>query len=122
MRSFLPIAVVDDDRSVRASLVTLLRSHGFVVEDFDSAEQFVEAFGAGKFGCLLSDIQMPGMSGIELVRWLDDRGIDLPVVLMTAEPEERQAALALGTEAVLLKPFACDALAGILRRVMRPSP
>lgn len=121
MRSSLSIAVVDDDRSVRASLVTLLRSHGFVVEDFNSAEQFIEAFEAGKFGCLLSDIQMPGMNGLELVRWLRDRDIDLPVVFMTAEPDERLAALVLEPEAVLLKPFGCDALARILRRVMRPA-
>jgi FixJ family two-component response regulator len=119
--SSLPIAVVDDDRSVREAIVMLLRSHGHAAMGFDSAEQFIQSFQAGKYGCLVSDVQMPGMDGPALAGWLAERDIHLPVVLMTARAGERLPALPANTRAVLRKPFACDALADILRTVMRPS-
>jgi len=113
-----PLAVIDDDRSVREAIVALLRSHGHATEGFDSADQFIQSFQPGKFACIVSDVQMPGMSGIELVHWLADRDIDLPVVLMTAQADEHVASMFFNAKAVLRKPFTCEALADILHALV----
>ena len=112
------VAVVDDDASIRESIAGLMRSHGHVVEAFASAEQFLGTSDIGRFDCLVSDIQMPGLSGLDLVDLLGDHGITLPVVLMTACVDQRAEALARGVKVVLLKPFDCGVLGEAMRAAM----
>ena len=107
------IAVVDDDISVRESLDSLLRSNGLGVRVFPSAEEFLNSVHLRKTDCLISDIRMPGMSGIELHRHLVASGRHVPVVFITAHGLDEQAraeALSNGAVAYLIKPFSGDEL------------
>ena len=108
----LRIAVVDDDEPFRAALVESLGSLGYVPSGFDSAEQFVAADEALAWDCVITDIHMPGMSGIDLKRVLLVRGCKVPVIMITArsEPELETAAVAAGAICLLRKPFASEAL------------
>jgi FixJ family two-component response regulator len=102
------ISVVDDDHSVRESLARLIRSVGFGVQVFGSAEEFLSAGQSRQPDCLILDIRMPGMNGLELQRELSARDRNLPVVFITAHgSEEDVRARALGAGAVdyLLKPL-----------------
>ena len=102
------IAVVDDDHSVRESLARLIRSVGFGVQVFGSAEEFLSAGKARQSDCLILDIRMPGMSGLELQRELSATDRDLPVIFITAhgsDEEVRARALAAGAVDYLLKPL-----------------
>lgn len=110
------IAVVDDDASIRTAAGRLLRSAGYAVRLFDSAEAFLEDESASAPAALLSDIHMPGMSGIDLHAALRARDCALPVLLMTGFPDagEHAAAMALGARCVLTKPFDADELLGHL--------
>jgi len=78
------VFVVDDDPGARESLAALVRSHGLQVETFDSAETFLSTFDRAKVGCLVSDVRMPGMSGLQLQRRLAAERIALPAILITA--------------------------------------
>jgi FixJ family two-component response regulator len=106
------IAVVDDDESVRESLPDLLRSFGYDVVAFASAEAFLETAEIDEIDCLILDVAMPGLSGPELQKELTRRGHRLPVVFITAHPLERQWSdlLKHGAVARLLKPFSEDAI------------
>jgi len=107
------IAVVDDDISVRESLDSLLRSNGLGVRVFPSAEEFLNSVHLRKTDCLISDIRMPGMSGIELHRHLVASGRHVPVVFITAHGLDEQAraeALSNGAVAYLIKPLDEDEL------------
>ena len=107
------IVVVDDDVSVRESLDSLLRSAGLGVRVFASAEEFLDSVHLGKADCLISDIRMPGMSGIELHRELLASGHQLPVVFITAHGSDEQVraeALSDGAVAYLIKPLDEDEL------------
>jgi FixJ family two-component response regulator len=102
------ISVVDDDHSVRESLARLIRSVGFGVQVFGSAEEFLSAGDARQSDCVILDIRMPGMSGLELQRELSATDRDLPVILITAhgsDEEVRARALAAGAVDYLLKPL-----------------
>ena len=104
------ISVVDDDQSVRESLARLIRSVGFTVQVFGSAEEFLSAGQGRQPDCLILDIRMPGMNGIELQRELSasDRDRDLPVIFITAhgsDDEVRARALGAGAVDYLLKPL-----------------
>ena len=102
------ISVVDDDHSVRESLARLIRSVGFNVQVFGSAEEFLSAGQGRQPDCLILDIRMPGMNGLELQRELSASGRDLRVVFITAHgSDEDVRARALGAGAVdyLLKPL-----------------
>lgn len=101
------VSVVDDDESVREALPDLLRSYGFEVQSFDSAEAFLASDALGLTGCLVLDVAMPGMTGPELQRELERRKIDIGIVFITAQSDDRVEAEALGRGAVafLLKPF-----------------
>ena len=83
------VYLVDDDPSARNGIARLLRTAGHEVRDFASAEQFLEDFDPEEPGCLVLDSQMPGMSGQELQEELAGRGIDLPVIVISAEPDQR---------------------------------
>src|SRR5258705_526173 len=102
------ISVVDDDHSVRESLARLIRSVGFGVRVFGSAEEFLSAGRDYQADCLILDIRMPGMNGLELQRELSASDRDLPVIFITAHgSDEDVRARALGAGAVdyLLKPL-----------------
>lgn len=78
------VFVVDDDDAVRDSLVVLLNLQGYRTRAFPHAEAFLEAYSADWHGCVLLDLRMPGMSGLELQHAFDERGIALPIVMITA--------------------------------------
>ncbi|MEI9999430.1 MAG: response regulator [Verrucomicrobiota bacterium] len=106
------IAVVDDDESVRESLQGLLRSLGYPVRVFVSGEDFLAANGLDETRCLILDVRMPGMTGLELQRRLRASGAAVPIIFITAHGEEETKNQALGGGAVafLVKPFAEDAV------------
>ncbi len=77
------VLVVDDDEAVRDSLSMVLRAAGRPVESFASAEEFIERGGPARAGCLVLDVRMPGMSGLELQEYLAERNVPLPIVFLT---------------------------------------
>jgi FixJ family two-component response regulator len=101
------VIVVDDDLSVRESLPELLRQCGFAATAFASAAEFLTSGVVGQADCLILDVAMPGMSGIELARDLAGRGQAIPIVFMTAQGDqsERPRLLQEGAVACLFKPF-----------------
>ena len=103
------IAIVDDDASVRAGLGLLLKSCGYRTETFALAEDFLQSDVIERTSCLITDVKMPRMTGIELQQSLISCGHRCPVIFMTAFPEEspRLRALAAGARGVFAKP--CDA-------------
>ena len=106
------ISVVDDDESVREALSGLLRSLGFAVSAFASAEEFLASDQLASADCLILDVRMPGMGGIELQRQLVAGHYEIPVIFITAHEEDgmRARALSDGVEAVLIKPFSEEAI------------
>ena len=112
--SYVPIhiSIVDDDPSVREGLSRLLSSVGFGVSTFASAEEYLISDRAGNANCLVLDIRMPGMSGIELGRQLIANHSKVPVIFMTGHEEETERVQALegNTRTVLIKPVSEEAL------------
>src|SRR5215470_17879779 len=106
------ISVVDDDTSVRESLQCLIRSFGFAVEAFASAEEFLKSDHLPNTRCLILDVRMPGMNGLELQRRLAASHRESPVIFITAHGEEttRSQALKNGAVDYLLKPFREEAV------------
>ena len=106
------IAIVDDDESVREALKSLMRSVGFSVETFASAEDFLQADCLPATACLLLDLRLPGISGLELQRRLGAARRRVPIIFITAHGNEAQQREALEGGAIdfLLKPFREDAL------------
>jgi len=105
------ISVVDDDQSVRESLARLIRSVGLDVEAFASAEEFLNAGPRRRAACLILDIRMPGMSGLELQKALMVTDPELPVIFVTAHGSDknlRARALSAGAVDYLLKPLQED--------------
>lgn len=102
------ISVVDDDASVRAALNNLLLSCGYVVLTFRSAEEFLGSPQLDDTSCVISDIKMPAMNGLELLANMRMRGYAVPFIFITAFPDEGVRALALeaGAAYFLAKPFA----------------
>lgn len=113
-----PVFVIDDEEPVRAGLARLLRSLGMPSLTFESAESFLNAYEPGQQGCLLVDIRMPGMSGIDLIEELGRRKISLPAIVMTghADGRARERLRALNTVGCLEKPFRMQELKEILNR------
>ena len=101
------IAIIDDDASVRATTDSLVRSFGYVVHTFASAEAFLQSGRLDDFACVITDVQMPGMSGVQLQDHLRAQGYRVPFVFFTAFPDEktRAQALAAGAVCYLTKPF-----------------
>jgi FixJ family two-component response regulator len=114
------ISVVDDDDSVREALESLLRSAGFKAEVFASAEQFLNSDRAREVDCLIVDVRMPGMNGLELQRRLAAGGSRVPIVFITAHGDElaRAHALRAGAVAFLRKPFSEQALLNAVHAVL----
>jgi FixJ family two-component response regulator len=101
------IAIIDDDDEVRSATENLIQSCGLETCAFSSAQAFLDSAAATTSSCVITDVQMPGMSGMELSRTLLDRGIHVPTIFITAFPQERlrQQAEALGAIGFLAKPF-----------------
>ena len=101
------ISVIDDDESIRTAIYNLLRSLGYIVHTFPSAEAFLESPQLHNTWCVIADIRMPGMTGIELQSRLLAEGNAMPFVFVTAVPEEsvRARAMAQGAICFLTKPF-----------------
>ena len=114
------VAVVDDDESLRRSLRNLLGSVGFRVETFASAEAFLQSIHQEQTGCLVLDLRMPGMSGLDLLRHLSGTGTRIPTVILTAhgDDEARQRSLQAGAVAFLNKPFNGNALLAAVRTAL----
>ena len=106
------VSVIDDDESVRESLPDLLRQFGFAVVAFASAEAFLESQVVGTTRCLVLDVAMPGMSGLDLQQELTRRHREIPIVFITATEDQTigPRVLAQGAVACLPKPFTDTAL------------
>jgi FixJ family two-component response regulator len=116
MQAGVVIAIVDDDPDVRGGLVSLVRSTGADVRSFASAEAFLAEDAPRKTDCLLTDLHLPGISGLELQAALKSRGDVCPVVLMTAFPTDaaRTEAAIAGAAAFLVKPVDPDVLLDLI--------
>ena len=114
------ISVVDDDDSVREALGALLRALEFEVGLFASALEFLRSDRVRKTDCLILDVRMPGMSGLELQRRLVETYRDVPVIFITAHGDEERRARALKGGAVdyLLKPFSEESLMNAVRTAL----
>jgi FixJ family two-component response regulator len=101
------ISIIDDDASVRAATDNLLRSLGYTVNTFVSAEEFLRSIHLNDTSCVIADVQMPGMSGVDLQARLLAQGHRVPFIFITAFPEEtiRARALKAGAICFLTKPF-----------------
>ena len=113
------VAIVDDDESVRRSLARTLQGFGFQSQSFASAEEFLADGVRAGFSCLLLDLQLEGMSGLELVRELARRGNRVPIIVITAhsEPELRQQLLQQGCAAFFHKTDPGAMIIAALRRL-----
>jgi FixJ family two-component response regulator len=122
------IAVVDDDIAVRLAIVGLVRAIGLGAHAFESAEKFLCSPQLAQTACLITDLQMPGMNGLELQSCLAARGHRFPIIIITAFPEQsiQERAEAAGAFAYLEKPFdgkrLVDLLQHALRGDSRPTP
>jgi FixJ family two-component response regulator len=114
------VSVVDDDESVRESLPDLLRQFGFAARAFSSAEAFLDSHFVGRTRCLVLDVAMPGMSGLDLQQELMRRHQEIPIVFVTAtgDPTVRPRVLALGAVECLSKPFSETALLDALNAAL----
>jgi|SRR6516225_1589438 FixJ family two-component response regulator len=106
------LSIVDDDQSVRESLPDLLREFGFAARAFSSAEEFLSSDSVSQTKCLILDVAMPGMTGLDLQKELRRRGQEIPVIFITAQKDDaiRQQALKQGAVNFLYKPFSDTAL------------
>jgi FixJ family two-component response regulator len=112
LRDKITISIVDDDESFREGLAALMSSHGFDTEAFDSGSSFLDSTRPAHTDCLISDVQMPGMNGLELLERLAELGRSVPTILITARHDEvlRARALRSGVRCYLHKPFDEDEL------------
>ncbi len=106
------VFVVDDDKSARSGIARLLRTAGYDVKAFSSAEEFLDDFHAETFGCLVLDVRMPGMSGQELQAELKARGVRLPIIVVSADDDSeiRRSAHRMNAAAFFRKPVDGSAL------------
>lgn len=114
------ISVVDDDASVRAAIQNLLKSRAYVVHPFASADEFLRSPELAETSCVITDVQMPVMGGLELLAEMRARGYHAPCIFITAFPDDRVRSLASAAGAVgfLAKPFAGRALIKCLKAAL----
>jgi FixJ family two-component response regulator len=117
------ISIVDDDESIREATEGLMKSLGFAAETFACAEDFLGSDRLPRTACLIADVQMPGMSGLDLHEELVRSGRPIPTILITAYPDERMRARALGGGVIgyLIKPFKEDDLLGCIHSALGKS-
>jgi len=115
------VSIVDDDESVRESLEGLIKSIGFAVNTFASAQEFLNSDRLNDTDCLILDVRMPGMDGIELHRHLLASHLEIPVIFITAhgsDEETRSRALADGAVDYLLKPLSPEEVLNAVRKAL----
>jgi FixJ family two-component response regulator len=118
------IAVVDDDRSIRDATQDLLNAAGFSTSAFENAQSFLDSPVRATVACLVADMRMPGMTGLELHERIAQSGAGIPTVIITAHPEEvtRGRAGGSGITCILSKPFTPDELLDCVRKALAGSP
>lgn len=117
------VHVIDDDEAMRASLAFLLDTSGLTARSYDSATSFLETFDAAAPGVLVTDVRMPEMTGLELVRRLKARNLDMPIIMITGHGDVSLAveAMKAGVVDFLEKPFAEQRLLDAIRSAMAQS-
>jgi FixJ family two-component response regulator len=115
------ISIVDDDESLRNALDDLVRSAGFRTQGFPSAEAFLSSPHARDTACLLLDVRMPGMNGLDLQRKIVAANWQIPIIFITshADDDARARALEAGAVGFLYKPFRDDELLNTMEAVLR---
>jgi len=118
------VAIVDDDASVRIALLGLMRAAAIAARAFASAEEFLQSGIEAETACVVADVRMPGMSGLELQAELRSRSPGLPVIFITAHwnAEIHARAMAAGAVRVFQKPFDDQSLLDAIREAVRSSP
>jgi FixJ family two-component response regulator len=113
--------VVDDDESIRTLWRWLMESNGIPVKTYATAVEFIESYRNGSAGCLVLDLRLPGMSGLELQEYLNGRGIEIPIVFVTGHGDVPAAVSALKGGAVdfIQKPFGHREVLSIIRKVFQ---
>jgi FixJ family two-component response regulator len=121
---FIAVAIIDDEPSVRVSLLRLCRALGLNATAYASGQAFLESLGpdAPRPDCLLLDAMMPDMPGLEVQQHLVDRGVRIPTVVFTADdaPDPETRFLAAGAAGVLRKPVGADELLAAIQGAVRP--
>ena len=114
------ISIIDDDESMRCAVKSLVTSLGFGAYTFASAEKFLQSPRLDDTSCLITDLQMPGLSGVELQKLLVAQGRRMPIIFMTAFPEERMRARAMeaGALGFLSKPFESETLIKLIGKAI----
>lgn len=114
------VYIVDDDPAVRAGLALLVKACGWRPKPFASAEDFLDSYSREERGCLVLDIQMPGITGADLTDMMDNLGIRLPVIIVTAYQDHplTERAKASGALAVIPKPFRDEDLVNSIQRAL----
>jgi len=115
------VHLVDDDPGVCEALGLFLTTEGYSVRTYNSAASFLDSISKDDIGCLITDIQMPGMTGLELMQTLRERGIAMPVILATAYADVPIAlkVMKMGAVDLLEKPFHYEALLAIIREALQ---
>jgi FixJ family two-component response regulator len=115
------ISVIDDDASVRTATNNLLSSHGYLVDTFASAEEFLRSVRLNESSCIIADVQMAAMSGLDLLTHMRGLGYAAPFIFITAFPEEsvRARAMKAGAICFLAKPFAGPTLISCLEAALK---
>ena len=119
----LVVSIVDDDVSVRRSTRRLLHSSGFRAEAFASAGEFLDSKSAAETACLILDLRMPGMNGLELQRRLTQNGNPVPIIFLSAHAseEDERSALRAGAVRFLRKPISKEELLNAIREALKRS-
>jgi FixJ family two-component response regulator len=114
------ISIIDDDESMREAIKGLMRSLGYRVEAVASAQEFLSSRHVRRTSCLIADMQMPGMTGLDLYQRLSTSGKPIPTILITAYPDDgvRKRALSAGVLGYLSKPFDEDDLLACIRSAL----
>jgi len=114
------VFVVDDDQAIRSSLQWLIESVGLQVETYSTADEFMQRYYPGRAGCLLLDVRMPGMSGLELQEYLVEKQIRIPVIIITGHGDVPMAVRAMKSGAVdfIEKPFNDELLLESIRKAL----
>jgi FixJ family two-component response regulator len=117
------ISIVDDDEPLRSSLNNLIRSMGFQTQDFSSAEAFLSSDQARDTACLLLDVRMPGMNGLDLQRHIVAANWQIPIIFITSHSDDAARARALkdGAVAFLYKPFRDEDLLNAIDAALKHS-
>lgn len=113
--------VVDDDEAIRTLWRWLMESNGIAVQTFGSAPEFIERYEPGAAGCLILDLRLPGMSGLELQEYLRGKGVEIPIVFVTAHADVPTAVTALKGGAVDLieKPFSYREALSVIQKAFK---